>query len=680
MGSSKPSGNQNHSEVILYSILFLFFFQLISDFVEAIYAFGLLSTSLTVEVVSVLFFFSPVILLLLRRGLSGWPLILVGELVLISRITEVMLDTRGKMIIGGLGIACFMILFPTLLWNQDDERGESSGPILGTGLTIGLSLSILFRVLNSGSDISTYGWFQSIGWILAVVAGVLMVGFLKPGPKTPASRSLPKDKGVSNASTKRDQPANVWKVLGLGLGLTSVFVLLYFAFMSLNVIARWTGASYPLIVSTSLLVLCLFVFLLTSKQHLIAALTPKTVLVWNILFVLSMVLTILSHQIRFPPDPGAYPLPEPPVTLLHHVPLTLMLILFPTILVDFILLVQELVAGKPSIRVLGASFTLASLFLLLMIFAQVFTTVYDYIPVVGPFFRDKFWLVFLTAGIALTIPVRLVSSNSFNLTPALSRLKVRSTFPGVVVLVSLATVAGVFLTAPKPVAQSDQKTTLRILTYNIQQGYSEYGLRNYDGQLEIMREVDADIIGLQECDTNRIAGGNSDVVRYFADKLNLYSYYGPKTVPGTFGIALLSKYPIENPRTFYMYSEGEQTATIEAQIKVGDKTFNLFVTHLGNGGPIIQQEAIIQELRGKENIIAMGDFNFRPDTKQHRLTTGILDDSWLVKWPQGVDSQGVDPSDRIDHIFVSPGTIVADSRYLSSPHSDHPAMTTEIEW
>ena len=115
MGSSKPSGNQNHSEVILYSILFLFFFQLLSDFVEAIYAFGLLSTSLTVEVVSVLLFFSPVILLLLRRGLSGWPLILVGELVLISRITEVMLDTRGKMIIGGLGIACFMILFPTLL-------------------------------------------------------------------------------------------------------------------------------------------------------------------------------------------------------------------------------------------------------------------------------------------------------------------------------------------------------------------------------------------------------------------------------------------------------------------------------------------------------------------------------------------------------------------------------------
>jgi endonuclease/exonuclease/phosphatase family metal-dependent hydrolase len=169
-------------------------------------------------------------------------------------------------------------------------------------------------------------------------------------------------------------------------------------------------------------------------------------------------------------------------------------------------------------------------------------------------------------------------------------------------------------------------------------------------------------------------------VRYFADGLNLYSYYGPKTVVGTFGIALLSKHPIEHPRTFYMYSEGEQTATIEAQVAVGDRTFNLFVTHLGNGGPMIQQEALLQEVRGKDNAVVMGDFNFRPDSDQYRLTTAFLDDSWLLKWPQGNLSQGVDPSDRIDYIFVSPGTTVVESQYLPGPQSDHPAMTSTIAW
>ena len=143
---------------------------------------------------------------------------------------------------------------------------------------------------------------------------------------------------------------------------------------------------------------------------------------------------------------------------------------------------------------------------------------------------------------------------------------------------------------------------------------------------------------MQETDTNRIAGGNSDLVRYFADNLGYYSYYGPKTVAGTFGIALLSRYPIENPRTVYLYSEGEQTAAIMAQIN----GFNVVVTHLGNDGPIVQQQKLLQEIDGTSSVLAMGDFNFTPDTEQYRLTRTKLDDAWLLKWPQGVDDRGYD--------------------------------------
>jgi endonuclease/exonuclease/phosphatase family metal-dependent hydrolase len=218
------------------------------------------------------------------------------------------------------------------------------------------------------------------------------------------------------------------------------------------------------------------------------------------------------------------------------------------------------------------------------------------------------------------------------------------------------------------------------MTYNVQQGYSEEGLKNFDGQLALIRQQDPDIIGLQESDTNRIAGGNSDLVRYFADRLDMYSYYGPKTVPGTFGIALLSRYPIENPRTFYMLSLGEQTATLWAQVRVDGRVFNLFVTHLGNGGPIVQQGTILEEVRGVKNVILMGDFNFRPDTEQYRITAQVLDDAWLLRWPSGVDDQGLDPEQRIDHVFVTPGTQVLEARYLLSPASDHPAEVVETGW
>jgi endonuclease/exonuclease/phosphatase family metal-dependent hydrolase len=669
MQSSKAPNRQNLADVVLYALVFLLFFQLISDFVEAIYVFGLLGTSVPIEIISVLFFLSPVVLLLLPRGISGWPLVLIGETMLLCRVAAAALDPRGKMLVAGLGVACFFLLFPSLLRNREDREGESSGLILGIGLTVALLLSILFRALGSGSDVSTYGWAQAIGWVLALVAGALLLRLRRPGGEIAATA------GVAS----QGHPP-LWRTAGLCLGLAGALVLCYFGFTSPTVIARWTGASYLPIVSAVTLILCLLALVLSYRPRLLSALTQRAVLVWNALFCVSLVLTILGHQIRFPSAAGAYPLAEPAVTLLHYVPLVLMLLLFPVIVIDLMLFVQEIVASRPPARALGAGFSLASFYFLLMVFAQVFTTAYDYIPVAGPLFRDRFWLVFLLACLALALPVLLVSRRSFHSVQAAGKLRLGRAFPALVALVALATVAGALLTAARPATPSLPQTSLKVLTYNVQQGYSQEGRRNYDGQLERIRSVDADIVGLQECDTARIADGNADVVRYFADRLGLYSYYGPKTVPGTFGIALLSKYPIDNPRTFYMYSEGEQTAAIEAQITVGGRTFDVVVTHLGNGGPIVQQEAILQEVKGKENVILLGDFNFRPDTDQYQLTTGVLADSWLLKWPQGTESQGVDPAERIDLIFVSPGTEVAGSYYLPGPDSDHPALATEIDW
>ncbi|MFQ5771745.1 MAG: endonuclease/exonuclease/phosphatase family protein, partial [bacterium] len=565
---------------------------------------------------------------------------------LLCRIVEVMLATRSRMIIAGVGVSCFMVLFPSLLSKKAGEKGEYGGLTLGISLTLALSMSILLRAVNSGIDITTHNGFQVIGWILAGVTGILLVVLAKAGTK-PDSGSQSINKNFSKTDSR---PGNRWKTLGLSQGITAILVLLYFAFTSPNVIARWTEANYLLIVSIITLMLCLFAFLLTIKPHLFSVLKRNFVLTWNGLFVLTMVATIILHQVKFPTDQSAYPLTDSSPTCFHHIPLVLMLVLFPIILLDFILFIHELIAAKPTFRVLGESFTLASLFFLLMIFAQIFTTVYDYIPVIGPFIRDKFWLVYFFVGMVLTFPVLLTSKYAFNFFTSVSKSKISKSFLVIMLLTSLATIAAAFLSSAQPIPQKDQKTALKILTFNIQQGYDKNGLKNYDGQLALLRAVAADVIGLQETDTNRISGGNSDIVRYFADKLNLYSYYGPKTVLGTFGIAMFSKYPIENPKTFFMYSAGEQTATISAQMTVANKTFNVFVTHLGNDGPIVQQEAILQELNGLENVIVIGDFNFKPDTEQYRLTTAILDDAWLLKWPEGVNYQGLNPVDRIYNI------------------------------
>jgi endonuclease/exonuclease/phosphatase family metal-dependent hydrolase len=656
--------------MIAYSILFLFFFQLISEFVEGIYAFGLLGTGIPTEIVSVLLLFAPVLLSLLPKPLSGRALALVACLALIAGVAGMFLDTRARMLVTGVGTACALIYFPARLSELGrDSAGSSADEIgaglkLGAGLAGGLALFILFRAWNSGLYPYAENWF----WVIAVVLAIVgMVSLLRS----------------SNPASNLDEPvkdelppvAGFWSTAGLSLGFSACLAMLYFAFANPNVLARWSGANYIVVLGLTVTSLAVFSAWLSGMPGRLVAFRLKIVLLWNAVFILFMVVAILYYQIRFPLDPQAYPYQEPVPGSLAHLILYATVVLFPVVLVNFVLLSAELVARHPSQRVLGGGFTLGALFFLIMIFGHVFTTVYDYIPVVGPFFRDRFWLVYLSLGLVMALPVLLVRRVQFKNWLVLPR-----TFAWAVIGLGLAALIGAGFAAASPASPPEGRRDLVVMTYNIQQGYSETGSRAPQAQLQVMRQANADLIGLQESDTNRIAGGNADLVHYLADQLDMHSYYGPKVVPGTFGIALLSRYPIENPRTFYMYSEGEQTATIHAQVSVDGMRFNVIVTHLGNGGPIVQQEAILQELDGLENVIAMGDFNFRPDSEQYALTTQTLEDAWLLRWPSGVDDTGHDPARRIDHVFLSPGLTVQEARFHTGPESDHPALIVELSW
>ncbi len=655
------------SRIALFSIFFLFFFELLADFIEAVYAFGLRNTSIQPEIISMLLLFSPLLLLLFRNRLPRILLIASIAMVLLSRVLEPMLDTWGRMLVSGVGVACFLLLFAALVrqsgWGIDRKLERS----LGAGLALAVAMSVLFRTLDSGRDLSTsggtqiIGWAQIIGWGLVLLAGVLVLPFLRRA----------RDRHSSD-SPGAGQTAGHGQTISLSLGITAVFILLYFVFTAPQVLARWTGADYRFILPLFMLALTGFAWLMSRRRP---RLSHSALLSLNLLFILSLALTAGFHQLYFPTDPAAYPLPASVPSPLHLLPLILTLLIFPILLLDFMLLASELVALKPSPRALGLGFGLSSLFLLLAIFGQIFTTVYAYIPVVGPYFRNEFWAVHLVVGVVLFLSLLLIKERSADLPTWPVAM------PTSVLLIGLGAVAGGFLVSSHPSLPAQTPQQLTILTYNIQQGYSIHAQKNFDNQLALIRRLAPDLIGLEESDDARIAGGNSDIVRYFSNGLNMYSYYGPKTITGTFGIALLSRYPIHHPRTYFLYSKDEQVAVIQAQIKVGNHTFNVFVTHLGNSGALVQQQEFLQLVRGKPDVIAMGDFNFVPDTEQYRLTTTILDDSWTLRWPKWVNNHGQSPDREIDHIFVSPGTRVLVARYIEKPlASDHPALIATVRW
>jgi endonuclease/exonuclease/phosphatase family metal-dependent hydrolase len=431
--------------------------------------------------------------------------------------------------------------------------------------------------------------------------------------------------------------------------------------------------------------LAAFVALLAGAGRPLASLPPWAIGLWNAAFVVCLASGLRLFQIDFPAQPGAYPLAQPDWPAWRALPLLLSVLLSPVILLDFGLYGREILRLRPTMRQLGAGFGLGALFLLLLTLAHVFTTVYDYIPVVGPLFRDRFWLVYLVAGLGAALPLLAVDWRCYPSEARAGQAQPRGWGGAGAAawlaggFLSLALLAAAFWEL-RPVVAVESGNQLRVLTFNIQQGYNANGRKNYLGQLGVLYRARPEVIGLEESDTNRLSGSNDDLVRFLANQLGMHEYYSPNTTVGTFGLALLSKYPIEAPRTFYFYSEGEQTAAITARIRKGDRVFNVFVTHLGNGGPLVQQEALLKLVAGQPDVIAMGDFNFDPSEEQYRRMVQVLADAWLLRWPSGSDDRGYNPSDRIDHVFVSPGTQVSEARFLTGPASDHPALLVQVGW
>ncbi|HOY57690.1 MAG TPA: endonuclease/exonuclease/phosphatase family protein, partial [Verrucomicrobiota bacterium] len=247
-----------------------------------------------------------------------------------------------------------------------------------------------------------------------------------------------------------------------------------------------------------------FVAVSVAAPGLLARLGPRAMITWNLLFLSALAVALWSSRISFPSDSGAYPFLEPPIESPGRIGMHLMLLLSPILYVNFGRCAGALAAAGPSLRMLGFGFALGGLWLLLLVLGQVFTTAYDYVPVLGPWFRDRFWLVQFVAGLGAVLPALLVPVRAGEGGPGWMRGAVRVPIVAAVAL-ALGSVGAVVYTQARP-GLPPSGAPVRLMTFNLQQGYSAAGSRNFDGQLEFIRQVRPDIMGLQETDTARVAG------------------------------------------------------------------------------------------------------------------------------------------------------------------------------
>ena len=169
-------------------------------------------------------------------------------------------------------------------------------------------------------------------------------------------------------------------------------------------------------------------------------------------------------------------------------------------------------------------------------------------------------------------------------------------------------------------AEEGQSTSLSLLTLNIWFDNEQWPTR-FQLILEQIRELDPDIIGLQEV----IQRANLDnQAQQMADSLGYYYYFD--SVDGEerdqrFGNAILSRYPIEETNFRALVPLNAYRKAVHAKIRVDDHIVDVYNTHLHNPGDATQTRTdqindmhdFIDETSTSDLVFVLGDFNANPD-------------------------------------------------------------------
>lgn len=657
---------------LLSALLFLFFIQLLTIWMESIYRLSLIKLSPGKELLGLLFVLSP--LALLFAGNRGQRVFCVGSLfiILFARALCPLFQGVGLAIVSGAGVGAGLIAICCLLSGAYRIRRNN----LGLGFAIAVLISVGLRAWGSSFDISMGTQGDVLAWALVAFAAFLFKG----------SAPLPAEENAAVSAPLKER-------LARSILLFSSLGMVYLVLSSPAVVTTWSGSNY--IAGNLFLVTALALAVIWQAAGLPRpdSLGRRTLIVWNLAFVTSLLAGILLHTVDFPASPDAPALIVHPTTWPYHVPFYLMFMLSPVVVFNIAAAIERAPGTSPRAHVFPV--LAGMVFLTVITLLLIFTNTWGYLGPLGHVLRNRFYLPFLLVGTGMIVSLLLPfwkgffplhRDTSFSMPPVIATL-----------IIGVFAMAGVaFRTAGTP-QTPENPGTLTVLTYNMQQATDTEGHRNLYGQLEFLRKVDADIIGLQESDGARPSLGNIDVTRFFAETLGYHVYFGPNAISGTYGTAILSRFPLKNHRTLFTYSTVDEVGTAAAEIEIGGRRIGLFNNH--PAGPeevkLAHAQALVKECAQYDYVITMGDHNTRPDSPAYAVVAEVLSETWLRKNPDGVgpphplwpestpENRDYDVTTRrIDYVFASPNFEVLESYYVLSPDSqtDHPAHWSVLGW
>ena len=241
------------------------------------------------------------------------------------------------------------------------------------------------------------------------------------------------------------------------------------------------------------------------------------------------------------------------------------------------------------------------------------------------------------------------------------------------------------ITSPTPSAGLDlakaHPETLRLLTYNIRQGFGSSNRFDLEAVAQEIERHPADVIALQEIGRGWVISGSIDTLAWLSRRLDMPVIYG-SNAGDLWGNAVLTRLPVISAVNTHFDLAGRvprgfqdltlQTATAPVRI------LNTHLDHEDDGDTARAAQIlhILESWDDAPRTILLGDLNATPGSVVVRtLVKAGFDDSA----PGGPPTDpAVEPVNRIDYIFVTPDLRVIQSRTGESYASDHRLVWTEM--
>lgn len=225
-------------------------------------------------------------------------------------------------------------------------------------------------------------------------------------------------------------------------------------------------------------------------------------------------------------------------------------------------------------------------------------------------------------------------------------------------------------------------TPLRVMTYNIHNGFDSRGHLGLEALALEIETAEAEVVALQEVSRGWVVNGAGDTLSWLAARLDMNAAFIPTSDP-LWGVAVLSKYPIRHneaielpPRNLPLNRSAQW---VEIDLGSGPPLM-LINTHLHARAidTFVRDEQmaaltgfLTERELGAERLIVLGDFNAPAPAAE----LGYLFDLGLENALADVDEPftfpATEPRIDLDHIFVSPDWRVRQTFIPDSTASDH---------